>query len=191
MATRDIVCAYKPNLAFYIARGDQGIEALRHTITNIATIAPDVPVILDAKFADIGNTNAGYVKFAFEYLGADAVTVNPYLGGEALQPFLDCKDKGSSSSAARAIRAQALFKTKCRETAQHSGSSTNTWLAKSFRTGTRTAIAVWSLEQPTPMNFAKFAILSATRLCSFRASAHKAATSRKPLMRGKIVADKG
>ncbi len=93
-ATHDLVCAYKPNLAFYLAHGAEGIEALLRTIVNIRTIAPDVPIILDAKFADIGNTNAGYVKFAFEYLGADAVTVHPYLGQEALQPFLDCKDKG-------------------------------------------------------------------------------------------------
>lgn len=93
-ATKDLVLAYKPNLAFYIAHGDQGIKTLRRTCNIIRDIAPDVPVILDAKFADIGNTNAGYVQFAFEYLGADAVTVNPYLGREALQPFLDYKDKG-------------------------------------------------------------------------------------------------
>ncbi len=93
-ATKDLVCAYKPNLAFYAAYGNEGVAALNQTIVDIHVLAPDVPVILDAKFADIGNTNAGYVKFVFEYLGADAVTVNPYLGHEALQPFLDCKDKG-------------------------------------------------------------------------------------------------
>ena len=93
-ATKDLVCAYKPNLAFYVAYGDEGVAALNRTIMDIRILAPDVPVILDAKFADIGNTNAGYAKFAFEYLGADAVTVNPYLGREALQPFLDRKDKG-------------------------------------------------------------------------------------------------
>ena len=93
-ATKDLVCAYKPNLAFYVAYGEEGIVVLRRTINIIRDIAPNVPVILDAKFADIGNTNASYAEFAFEYLGADAVTVNPYLGGEALQPFLDRKDKG-------------------------------------------------------------------------------------------------
>ena len=93
-ATKDLVCAYKPNLAFYISHGADGIDTLLRTITDIRNIAPDVPVILDAKFADIGNTNAGYVEFAFEYLGVDAITVHPYLGREALQPFLDCKDKG-------------------------------------------------------------------------------------------------
>jgi len=92
--TRDFACAYKPNFAFYMAHGSDGLKALYQTIACIRIVAPTVPVILDGKFGDIGNTNAGYVKLAFEYLGADAVTVSPYLGGEALQPFLDCKDKG-------------------------------------------------------------------------------------------------
>lgn len=93
-ATKDLVCAYKPNTAFYEAYGVEGITALQKTIADIHAIAPDVPVILDAKRGDIGNTNMGYVKFAFEYLQADAITVHPYLGGEALKPFLDQADKG-------------------------------------------------------------------------------------------------
>jgi orotidine-5'-phosphate decarboxylase len=92
-ATAGIVCAFKPNIAFYEACGEEGISALRRTIEYIHRNT-DVPVILDAKRADIGNTNAGYVRFIFEYLGADAVTVHPYLGREALQPFLERKDKG-------------------------------------------------------------------------------------------------
>ena len=93
-ATKDLVCAYKPNIAFYEAYGIEGIAALYQTIVDIHAMAPDVPVILDAKRADIGSTNAGYVKWAFDLHGADAITVHPYLGAEALQPFLDCKDKG-------------------------------------------------------------------------------------------------
>ncbi len=93
-ATDDLVCAFKLNIAFYEAWGDEGLRALKRTIAHIQRIAPDVPVILDFKRADIGNTNTGYVQLAFEYLKADAITVHPYLGGEALQPFLDCKDKG-------------------------------------------------------------------------------------------------
>jgi len=93
-ATKDRVCAYKPNAAFYEALGDVGWLALRETIVYIRTVAPEVPVIWDAKRADIGNTNLGYVKEAFEFLRADAITVHPFLGGEALQPFLDQKDKG-------------------------------------------------------------------------------------------------
>ncbi|MDP3685628.1 MAG: orotidine 5'-phosphate decarboxylase / HUMPS family protein, partial [bacterium] len=75
-ATKDLPCAYKPNSAFYEAHGDTGWLALRKTITHIHQVAPDVPVILDAKRADIGNTNAGYVQMAFETLGADAITVH-------------------------------------------------------------------------------------------------------------------
>lgn len=93
-ATKDIVCVYKPNVAFYETHGSDGLNALHRTIVYIHYIAPDVPVILDAKRADIGNTNAGYVKAAFDFLQADAITVHPYLGREALQPFLDQKDKG-------------------------------------------------------------------------------------------------
>lgn len=93
-ATKDLVCAYKPNAAFYEAYGAEGISALARSIADIHAIAPDVPVILDAKRADIGNTNAGYVDAAFGFLRADAITVHPYLGAEALQPFLARVDKG-------------------------------------------------------------------------------------------------
>lgn len=93
-ATCDLVCAYKPNIAFYEALGDVGWLALRETIAHIHSVAPDVPVILDAKRADIGNTNAGYLTAAFYMLAADAITVHPYLGREALQIFLGHEDRG-------------------------------------------------------------------------------------------------
>lgn len=93
-ATKDLVCAYKPNSAFYEAHGDEGWAALRETAQYILEQAPDAPVILDAKRADIGNTNNGYVDSIFRHLQMDAVTVHPYLGGEALKPFLEQKDKG-------------------------------------------------------------------------------------------------
>lgn len=92
--TKDLVCAYKPNAAFYEAEGAVGLDALQRTIEMIHEVAPDVPVILDAKRADIGNTNNGYVEMAFDYLGADAITVHPYLGAEALAPFLAREEKG-------------------------------------------------------------------------------------------------
>ncbi len=92
--TYDLVCAYKPNVAFYAAHGADGWLALKYTIEHIRRCAPDVPVILDAKVADIGNTNNGYTQMAFNYLEADAITVHPYLGSEALKPFLDRADKG-------------------------------------------------------------------------------------------------
>jgi len=93
-ATADLVCAYKPNIAFYEGQGMEGISALIQTFAHIHKRAPRVPVILDAKRADIGNTNKGYVRAVFHTYGADAVTVHPYLGREALKPFLDEGDKG-------------------------------------------------------------------------------------------------
>lgn len=93
-ATYDLVCAYKPNIAFYEAQGLEGLSALSRTTAYIREAAPEVPIILDAKRADIGNTNKGYIQAVFQTFKADAVTVNPYLGGEALQPFLDQVDKG-------------------------------------------------------------------------------------------------
>jgi orotidine-5'-phosphate decarboxylase len=88
-ATRDIAAAFKPNAAFYEAMGSAGWEALRRSVDYIRRVAPDVPVLLDAKRADIGSTNEGYVQAVFDEVGADAVTVHPYLGEQALRPFLD------------------------------------------------------------------------------------------------------
>lgn len=93
-ATKDVVCAYKPNSAFYEEHGDEGLMALRETIFYIKEKAPDVPIILDAKRADIGNTSAAYARAVFDHLDVEAVTVSPYLGRDAIQPFLDRKDKG-------------------------------------------------------------------------------------------------
>ena len=93
-ATKDIVCAYKPNAAFYERLGVAGWQALEYTIRHIRRVAPDVPIIFDAKRGDIGNTNDGYVVAGFGLLDADAITVAPYMGGESLKPFLDCADKG-------------------------------------------------------------------------------------------------
>lgn len=94
LATADLVCAYKPNIAFYEEHGNAGLDALLWTTEFIKKEFPDIPIILDAKRTDIGNTNLPYARMAFDYFGADAITVNPYFGGEAIQPFLDRKDKG-------------------------------------------------------------------------------------------------
>ena len=90
-ATRDLVCAYKPNYAFYEACGLEGLRALRRTIDYIGDA---VPVILDAKRSDIGSTAAAYARAAFETWGAGAVTVAPYLGSDAVAPFLAHADRG-------------------------------------------------------------------------------------------------
>jgi orotidine-5'-phosphate decarboxylase len=90
-ATADVVGAYKPNLGFWLAEGPAGLEALRQLI---AEIPPGIPIILDAKLNDIGNTARAYARAAFEALGADAVTVNPYLGRDGVTPFLDDGERG-------------------------------------------------------------------------------------------------
>jgi orotidine-5'-phosphate decarboxylase len=89
-ATRDLVCAYKPNLGFYEAMGIKGWESLRKTCEHIP---PEIPVILDAKRGDIGNTAQMYARALYEVLKADAVTVSPYMGKDAVQPFLKYEDK--------------------------------------------------------------------------------------------------
>jgi orotidine-5'-phosphate decarboxylase len=91
-ATADLVCAYKPQFAHYAAY--EAEDQLERTIEYIHRVYPDVPVILDAKRGDVGNTAERYAIEAFERYGADAVTVNPYLGGEALEPFLRHADRG-------------------------------------------------------------------------------------------------
>jgi orotidine-5'-phosphate decarboxylase len=90
-ATRDLVCAYKPNLGFYVAYGVDGIEALVETRRMIPA---EIPVILDCKVGDMDNTAARYAKGYYEEWGFDAVTVNPYLGEDSLVPFLSHGDRG-------------------------------------------------------------------------------------------------
>ena len=94
-ATHIYVSAFKPNVAFYEARGTEGMDALKKTMDYIRKMYPRILTILDAKRADIGNTNNGYVTSIFNWLGFDAMTVNPYLGSIALKPFLDRADKCS------------------------------------------------------------------------------------------------
>lgn len=93
-STHDLVCAFKPNPAFYEAFGNKGIVELRMTCEYIQQKYPDIPVIIDAKRGDIGNTNEGYVKYVFDYLEADAMTVMPYLGIESLAPYFKSAGKG-------------------------------------------------------------------------------------------------
>lgn len=90
-ATADLVCAYKPNLAFYEAMGPAGMEALAATREFIPS---SIPVIADAKRGDVGHTARAYARAIFDVYGFDAVTVNPYLGRDALDPFFDYADRG-------------------------------------------------------------------------------------------------
>lgn len=93
-STQDLVCAYKINSAFYEAQGDGGIRQLKMTCDYLRTMYPTIPIILDFKRGDVSHTNLGYVKFAYDYLGVDAVTLNPYMGSDALRSFLNIGDKG-------------------------------------------------------------------------------------------------
>lgn len=91
-ATAQYVCCFKPQIAHFAALGAE--DALQRLIAHIHEAHPGIPVILDAKRGDIGSTAQRYASEAFDRYGADAVTANPYLGGDSLQPFLDHADKG-------------------------------------------------------------------------------------------------
>jgi orotidine-5'-phosphate decarboxylase len=91
-ATADVACCFKPQFAHFAARGAE--DALQRLIAHVHARHAGVPVILDAKRGDIGSTAAFYAAEAFDRYGADAVTVNPYLGRDSLEPFLARKDKG-------------------------------------------------------------------------------------------------
>jgi orotidine-5'-phosphate decarboxylase len=91
-ATADLVCAFKPQIAHFAALRAE--DALERLIAHVHDRHPGVPVILDAKRGDIASTAQHYVSEAFERFGADAVTLNPYMGRDSIQPFLDRADKG-------------------------------------------------------------------------------------------------
>ncbi len=91
-STKDLVCAYKLNMAFYEALGEKGIKLLKQTME---IIPKNVITILDGKRNDIGNTARKYAESLFEFYRADAVTLNPYMGSDSVLPFLDYKDKYS------------------------------------------------------------------------------------------------
>ena len=92
-ATADLVCAFKPQIAYFAAhRAEAQLERL---IAHIKQVAPDVPVILDAKRGDIGATAEQYAKEAFERYQADAVTLSPFMGFDSIEPYLRYANKGA------------------------------------------------------------------------------------------------
>ena len=91
-ATAEFACAFKPQIAHFAARGAE--DALDRLVAHIHAVHPGIPVILDAKRGDIGSTAQHYASEAFDRYLADAVTANPYLGRDSVQPFLDRADKG-------------------------------------------------------------------------------------------------
>lgn len=89
--TSDYAAAFKPNAAYFEALGWQGMRMLQQVLREIPK---DIPIIFDVKRGDIGETQAYYAKACFEVFGVDAVTLNPYMGRDTLEPFLKYKDKG-------------------------------------------------------------------------------------------------
>lgn len=119
-ATKDLVCAFKPQIAYFAAhRAEDQLEQLIH---HIHRVAPDVPVILDAKRGDIGSTAAQYAIEAFERYQADAVTLSPYMGFDSIEPYMAYPDKGlillcrTSNAGGSDLQAQSL--------SNHQGAST-------------------------------------------------------------------
>jgi orotidine-5'-phosphate decarboxylase len=111
-ATKDLVCAFKPQIAYFAAhRAEDQLERL---MAHIQRVAPDVPVILDAKRGDIGPTAAQYAREAFERYQADAVTLSPFMGFDSIEPYLQYDGKGlillcrTSNPGGSDLQAQAL-----------------------------------------------------------------------------------
>ena len=90
-ATADLACAYKPNIAFYEALGNEGLDALKRTRDYIPE---EIPAIVDAKRGDIGNVAKAYTRSLFDYFKFDAMTASPYLGFDSLEPFIQYHDRG-------------------------------------------------------------------------------------------------
>lgn len=93
-ATRDVVCAYKPNFPFYEALGLSGLRALERTVGHIRKSAPNALLIADCKRGDIGSTNTMYARALFDTWGFDAATVNAWGGSDSMEPYLEYKDRG-------------------------------------------------------------------------------------------------
>ena len=159
-ATIQWAAAYKINSAFYEDAGPEGMAVLIKTIAYIKVLYPDVVVILDFKRGDIGNTNIGYVRAAFELAGADAVTVHNYMGMVAMKPFLDRVDKG-------------IF-VLCRTTGEGSGEfqdlrislsheNLQTLLGADTNVETESAIQGWGSSQPFHMNLYEYLALRVAR----------------------------
>lgn len=138
-ATHDLVCSYKPNPAFYEASGEQGIRELKLTCEYLNQTYPEIPIIIDAKRGDIGNTNEGYAKYVFDYLQADAITVMPYMGIESLSAFFKREGKGiivgchSSNAGAKefqelTISDKKLYKIVAEELIKQYGTNPNTMM---------------------------------------------------------------
>ena len=133
-ATSDLVCAYKPNFAFYEAQGLDGLTALKSTVDHIRKVAPDVVVIGDSKRGDIDSSMKAYYKAMFEAWNLDAMTVSPYLGKDSIDPLSAYEGKGifvlcrtSNKSAGDFQDVKALFNGQERPLYQHVALKSSQW----------------------------------------------------------------
>jgi orotidine-5'-phosphate decarboxylase len=174
-ATADLVCSFKPQIAYFAAQGAE--DQLQALIAHIHSAHPTIPVILDAKRGDIGSTAEQYAIEAFERFKADALTVNPYMGRDSIEPYLAYGDKGiillcrTSNPGGSDLQFLDVGGEKLYER-----------LARlvSGRTGTRAASARSSSAPPSLAKSPASANLPATCPCSCRESAPRAATSKLP-----------
>lgn len=129
-ATKDLVCAFKPQIAYFAAMGEE--QALERLVDHIRSVAPSVPVILDSKRGDIGPTATQYAREAFERYGADAVTVSPYLGYDTIEPFVErgsvfalCKtsNPGSNDLQGLLVDGEPLYRRVARDLSSRFGTS--------------------------------------------------------------------
>lgn len=129
-ATHDLVCAFKPQIAYFAAVGAE--RALEQLISHIRSVAPNVPLILDAKRGDIGPTAVQYAREAFDRYGADAVTVNPYLGYDTVEPFVErgsvfvlCRtsNPGSGDLQSLDVGGEPLYRRVARDLAERFGAT--------------------------------------------------------------------
>ena len=107
-ATADLACAYKPNFGFFGALGESGWTTLKATLDHVPA---EIPTIIDAKVGDIESTAVCYAAMFFEGLGGDAVTVNPYMGSDAVRPFLQRPDKAAFVLCLTSNESSAEFET--------------------------------------------------------------------------------
>ncbi|HEX9817637.1 MAG TPA: orotidine-5'-phosphate decarboxylase [Patescibacteria group bacterium] len=137
--THQYAVAYKPNLAFYEARGAQGLAELKLTLSYLHNQYPEIVTIADAKRGDIGSSNEAYATALFDHFGFDAVTLNPYLGQEALRPFLDRTDRvsillcrtsnpGAGEFQDLKINAQSLWQVIAEKISREWNKNDNCWL---------------------------------------------------------------
>ena len=94
-ATCDLVCAYKPNMAFYEALGLHGLKALGETISHIRIVCPETIIIADAKRGDVGHVSDAYASAMFDHWGVDVVTVHGYMGRDSVEPFVSRDGRGA------------------------------------------------------------------------------------------------